>query len=89
MDFLNVIKEINRLRKEINRLLSKGMSNFYLEVTIGTFLILRLSWFKQCVTRSVLGELQLSQIPLNFKTSCYNLITGGLEAKICVAFLLF
>ena len=32
--FLNSIKEINRLRKEINRLLSKGMSTIYLKVTI-------------------------------------------------------
>ena len=29
MDILNSIKEINRLRKEINRLSSKGMSNSY------------------------------------------------------------
>ena len=29
--FFNSIKEINRLRKEINRLLSKGMSNIYLK----------------------------------------------------------
>ena len=28
------LKEINRLRKEINRLLSKGMSNIYLKLTI-------------------------------------------------------
>ena len=27
-------KEINRLKKEINRLLSKGMSKIYLNVTI-------------------------------------------------------
>ena len=33
--FFNSIKEINRFRKEINRLLSKGMSNIYLKVTIG------------------------------------------------------
>ena len=32
--FFNSIKEINRLRKEINRSLSKGMSNIYLKVTI-------------------------------------------------------
>ena len=32
--FLNLIKEVNRLRKEINRLLSKEMSNIYLKVTI-------------------------------------------------------
>ena len=31
--FFNSVKEINRLRKEINRLLSKGMSNIYLKVT--------------------------------------------------------
>ena len=31
--FFNSIKEINRLRKEENRFLSKGMSNFYLKET--------------------------------------------------------
>ena len=31
--FFNSIKEINRLRKEINMLLSKGMSKIYLKVT--------------------------------------------------------
>ena len=45
---------MNRLRKEINRLLSKGMSNIYLKVTIETFSqnfdFLDL---KKCVTRSV------------------------------------
>ena len=32
--FLNSIKEVIRLRKEINRLLNKRMSNIYLKVTI-------------------------------------------------------
>ena len=32
--FCDSIKEINRLEKEINRLLSKRMSNVYLKVTI-------------------------------------------------------
>ena len=32
--FFNPIKEIKRLRKEINRLLIKGMPNIYLKVTI-------------------------------------------------------
>ena len=32
--FLNSNKEINRLRKEIDRLLCKGMPNIYLKVTI-------------------------------------------------------
>ena len=30
-------KEKNRLRKEINRFLGKGMSNIYLKVAIETF----------------------------------------------------
>ena len=33
---LLVLKIINRLRKEINRLLSKGTSNIYLKATIET-----------------------------------------------------
>ena len=33
----NSIKEINRFTKEINRLLSKEMSNIYLKVTIERF----------------------------------------------------
>ena len=33
--FFNSFRELNRLRKEINRLLSKEMSNVYLKVTIG------------------------------------------------------
>ena len=32
--FFNSIKEMNRLRREINRLLSKGISNIYLKVAI-------------------------------------------------------
>ena len=32
----NSVKEINRLRREMNRLLSKGMSNIHLKVTIET-----------------------------------------------------
>ena len=89
MNVFNSIKEINRLRKEMNRLLSKGMSNIYLKVTIETFSKLRFSGFKKFVTRSVFGELQLTQISLNFKTSCCNLKIRGLGAKLCVAFLLF
>ena len=32
--FFNLIKEIKRLRKVINRLLNKAMSNIYLKVSI-------------------------------------------------------
>ena len=32
--FFNSVKEINRLKKEINRLSIKGMSNVYFKVTI-------------------------------------------------------
>ena len=52
----NSIKEINRLRKEINTLLSKGMSNIYLKVTIETFSKLRFYGVKKFATRSVLGS---------------------------------
>ena len=45
--FFNSIKETNRLRKEINRLWSKGMSNIYLEVTIEAFSKLRFSGFEK------------------------------------------
>ena len=48
--FFNAIKEINRLRKEVNRLLSKGMSNIYLKVTIEMFSKLPFSGFKKLVT---------------------------------------
>ena len=42
----NSVKEMNRLRKEVNRLL---------KVTIETFSKLRFSGFKNFATRSVLG----------------------------------
>ena len=41
-----LINEINSLTKEMNRLLSKGMSNIYLKVTINSFSKLRFSGFK-------------------------------------------
>ena len=47
---------MKRLRKEINTLLSKGMSNIYLKVTIETFSKLRFSGFKKFVARSDLGS---------------------------------
>ena len=65
------------------------MSDIYLEVTIETFSKLRFSGFKKIVIRSVFGELQLTRISLNFKTSCCNLKIRRLGPKLCVAFLLF
>ena len=50
----NSIRGINRLRKEINRLLSKGMSNIYFKVTIEAFS--KFSGFNKFVTRFVLGS---------------------------------
>ena len=46
----NSVKEINRLRKEINRLLIQGMSNIYLKVTKLKYSKLRLSKFKKFAT---------------------------------------
>ena len=86
--FFNSIKEINRLRKEINRLLSKGLSSIYFKDTIETISKLQFSGFNFFFTRSVSGEPELTQISLNFKTSCFNVKVRGLEAKLCVAFLL-
>ena len=64
--FFNSIQEIDRLRKEINRLLSKGMSIIYLK------LLLRKS--DVLVSGSVFGELQLTQISLNFQATYCNII---------------
>ena len=83
--FFNSVKEINRLRKEANRFLSKEMSNISLKVTIEMFSKLQVSGFKRFVTRLVFGELQLTQISLNFKTSCCNLKIRGLGGKLCLA----
>ena len=63
------------------------MSNIYLKVTIATLSKLRFSGFKNLITRSVFGKLQLTQKSLNFKTSCYNLKIISLGLKLCVAFL--
>ena len=79
-------------RKEINRLLSKRMSNIYLKVTIEknwrsqNFDFINL---KKFVTRSVFAGLLLTQISLNSKTSCCNLKFRGLGAKLWVPFLSF
>ena len=50
--------------KEMNRLVSKRMSNIYLKVTIEKFYK-----FKKSIFRSVSGELQLTQISLNVQNA--------------------
>ena len=65
----NSVKEINRLRKEIKMLLSKGMSNIYLLLKKVTYSKLRFYKFKIVLCRSDFRELQLMQILLNFQTS--------------------
>ena len=75
---LSLIKEINRLIR--------------LKVTTEknlTFSILQLFKFKKFVSRPVFGQLQLTQMSLNFKTSSCNLKIRGLEKKARVDFLLF
>ena len=52
----NSIKELCRLRKEINRLLSKRMSNIYLKVTIETFSNLGFSGLKRFSPGQFLGS---------------------------------
>ena len=79
--------------KEINTLLRKGMSNIYLKSNYWEKVKhskLRFSKFKKLVFRSFLGKLQLTQISMNFQTSCCMWkIMWGLGAKLCVAILLF
>ena len=72
--FFNSTKEINRLRKEINRLLIKGMPNIYLNVTIEKNWRSQNFKFKKFVIRSAFGELQLTQISFNFKILLKNCV---------------
>ena len=84
--FFNSIKDINWLRKEINRLLCKEMSLLRRKTDL-----LKISIFKvkKICHRVSFGKLQLMKISLNFKTFCGNLKIRGLAAKLCVAFILF
>ena len=78
--FFNSIKEINRIRKEVNRLSRKGISNIYLKVTIEK------NWgpqnFDFLNLKSLFTPTHLTQILLNFKTCC-NLKIRGLGARLC------
>ena len=76
MDVCSSIKEKNRLLKETNRLLSKGMLNVYLQFTIEK------NWPPQNLDFLSFGELQLMRVSLSFKTSCCNLKIRGLGVKL-------
>ena len=68
--FFGSIKEINRLLKEVNRLLSKGMSNIYLKLTIEKKLRTQNFDFLSLKSSPLVSfwELQLTQISLNLAT---------------------
>ena len=51
----NSVKETNRLKKEINMLLSEVISNMYLKGTIETFSKRRFSGSKKFVTSQIWG----------------------------------
>ena len=71
--FYNSIKEINRLKKETNRLLSKGMSNIYLKVTIEKRSHTQNCDFKSLKSLQVsFDDLQLTQTSMNFQTFSCN-----------------
>ena len=82
--FFSSIREVNRSLKEINKLLSKGMSNIYIKVTTEKSDVLKTSIFnfKKFVCRSAFEELQLTQISLTFETSGCKLKIRGLRATL-------
>ena len=72
--FFNSVKEINRLRKERNRLISKGMSNIYLKV------IIEENWHSQNFDFLSLKNLSPGQFLRSFNSRRYHWIL-----KLCVA----
>ena len=95
--FFNSIKEINRLRKEINRLLREGIflmplreiNRFRNEVN--RLLSKGMSNIYLKVTIETFSKLQFSgfeKFGLNFKASCCLVVSSCLGAKLYVIFLL-
>ena len=90
MDFFSLVKEINRL-------ISKWMTNIYLKCTAEKNWLSQktdvfktsISKFKTLVYMSVFEELSITETSLNFKTFCCYIKIRGLWAKTCVAFQLF
>ena len=85
MDVLsNSIKEINRLGKEINKLLSKNMPKIYLKVTIEE------KWRTQNLDFPSLKSFCTGKFLRCSNSGRYHWSEiRGLEAKLCVAFLIF
>ena len=77
----------NLVRKQKVRIPLVSLKSYHWEKV--RYLKLRFSKLKKFVPRPVFRELQLTHIPLNFKTTCCILKIRGLRAKPCVAFLLF
>ena len=75
--------------KETRRLLRKGMSNVSLNNSHCKKANVSKLWipnFNKFVSRSGFGEFQLTQITMNFKTSCWNLKIEGLGKNSYEAF---
>ena len=75
--------------KEINRLISKKMSNISLNSSFLSKLTFSKLWFsesKKFVCRSVFGKLQLTKTALNLKTFGCTSKIRGLGTKACVVF---
>ena len=76
-------------KKEINVLFNKRMPNIYSNGSMEkklTFSKLLFFKCKKCISIPVFGELQLTQISLNFKVSCCNLKIRRLGKNSCEAF---
>ena len=90
--FFNSIKEKNMLRKEINRLFSKGMSNIYLKVLLRKSGVLKLSFYKlkHFVSRSVFAGAPTHADMIKFSNFFLQLINQRSGSKIvCVFSIIF
>ena len=75
------------INKKINKLINKIMSN--IRILECQLLLRKNGVLKKLCLQVSFWEPQLTQVLLNFKTSCCNLKIRRLGAKLCVAFLLF
>ena len=73
------------INKKINKLINKIMSN--IRILECQLLLRKNGVLKKLCLQVSFWEPQLTQVLLNFKTSCCNLKIRRLGAKLCVAFL--